>query len=75
MWRDKFSSVDWWAKWLSALAVPGIVANIAGSVVKSRALVGAGLVLVAPALLGGALALILGVFILIKGKDGPRSKK
>ncbi len=75
MWRDEFSSVDWWVKRFSFLAVPGIVALFVGGALKNRVLVWIGLVLGAPLVLGGALALVLGVFILIKGKDGPRSKK
>lgn len=69
MWRDKLLSLDWWKTRLALLAVLGIVLIILGRMIAVRTVVYVGMGLVAPLVVGGGLALVLGVpFLLLAGK-------
>jgi hypothetical protein len=61
MRSERLLSVSWWTKVFSVLAILGLATMALGFALASKKTVIAGLALCGPLLLGGGLALVLGV--------------
>jgi hypothetical protein len=61
MWSERLLSTEWWTKIFSILALGGLVTSGVGFALGSKGVVVAGLALCAPLVLGGVLALLVGL--------------
>ena len=73
MWSDRLLSTEWWTKIFSIVALVGLATMGVGFAVSSKKVVVAGLLLCGPLVLGGVLALLIGVPYLLW--TDPRRKR